>query len=269
VRALLAAINCPKGEVETNTARHIALLEEAHARDARIVAFPELSLTGSVDPVNWPGHAITLDHPAIAAVAAATAEQRVAALFGIAETVDDRVHITQVLADGGRVVGHYQKRTLGDDEDSYHAGSEPARFALGTTPIGIAICAESGADRAFDDAAAAGAQVVFFCAAPGLYGRRTDETGWRSGFEWWSGAALGDAARHARRLGLWIALATQSGATADEDFPGLAALVDPTGAVVASLPDWHEGTLLVELPTPSRVFVGRRARIGRVYPPKP
>jgi predicted amidohydrolase len=248
VKALLTALSCQKGELETNSLRHLALLEEGAVRGARIVVFPEMSLTGSVDRMHWPGHAIGLTHPAVGEIAAAAARVGVAALFGIAQALDDRVYITQVLADGGRVVGHYQKRTLGDDEEMYRAGSDPARFALGTTPIGIAICAESGADAPFDDAAAAGARVVFCCAAPGLYGRRTDEAGWRSGFDWWAGAALGDAARHARRLGLWIALSTQAGATADEDFPGLAALVDPTGAVLTALPDWHEGTLLVDLP---------------------
>ena len=30
--------------------------------------------------------------------------------------------------------------------------------------------------------------------------------------------------------------------------PGFAALVDPTGTVVAALPDHREGTLLVDLP---------------------
>jgi predicted amidohydrolase len=248
VKALLTAVSCQKGDLEGNTRRHIALLEDGAERGARVVVFPEMSLTGSVDRVHWPGRAIALTHPTVAEIAAATARVGVAALFGIAEAVGDDVYITQVLADGGRVVGHYRKRTLGEDEEAYRAGSEPARFALGATPIGIAICAESGADGAFDDAAAAGAEVVFFCAAPGLYGRRIDRAGWRSGFDWWSQEALGDAARHARRLGLWVALATQAGATADEDFPGLAALVDPSGAVVSALPDWNEDTLLVDLP---------------------
>ena len=45
-----------------------------------------------------------------------------------------------------------------------------------------------------------------------------------------------------------MALATQAGSTADEDFPGIAALVDPAGEVVARLPDWHAGTLVVSLP---------------------
>jgi predicted amidohydrolase len=249
VKALLTALTCPKGELEANTRRHIELLEEGAARGARVVAFPEMSLTGSVDREHWPGYAVGLDHPAIAEVAGATARLGVAALFGVAQALEGHVYITQVLADGGGVIGHYQKRTLGEDEESYSAGSETARFALGATPIGVAICAEGGADAPFDDAAAAGAPVVFFCAAPGLYGRRLDRAGWQSGFDWWSGSALRDASRHARRLGLWIALSTQAGATADEDFPGLAAVVDPTGTVVAALPDWREATLLVDLPT--------------------
>jgi predicted amidohydrolase len=45
-----------------------------------------------------------------------------------------------------------------------------------------------------------------------------------------------------------LALAAQAGATDDEDFPGLAALVGPDGSVAARLPDWHAGTLGVEIP---------------------
>ena len=130
------------------------------------------------------------------------------------------MYITQLLADRGRVIGHYRKRTLGEDEEAYGVGADPAGFVLEEKPIGIAICAEGGADTPFDDAAAAGAGVVFFCSAPGLYGRRTNEQEWRAGFEWWSGSALGDAARHARRLGVWVALSTQAGSSIDEDFPG-------------------------------------------------
>ena len=50
-----------------------------------------------------------------------------------------------------------------------------------------ALCAEAGFDGPFDAAAAAGAGVVLFPAAPGLFGRRTGEGSWRSGFAWWEG----------------------------------------------------------------------------------
>jgi predicted amidohydrolase len=68
------------------------------------------------------------------------------------------------------------------------------------------------------------------------------------GFDWWKGSALGDARRHARRQGLWIALAGQAGSTVDEDFPGLAALVGPDGDVTARLADWRPGVLLADIP---------------------
>jgi predicted amidohydrolase len=74
------------------------------------------------------------------------------------------------------------------------------------------------------------------------------EESWREGFAWWEGCGLADARRHARRLGLWIALAGQAGSTVDEDFPGLAALVAPDGTVTARLPDWQAGTLTVNIP---------------------
>jgi predicted amidohydrolase len=106
----------------------------------------------------------------------------------------------------------------------------------------------AGFDAPFDAARAAGASLVLFPAAPGLYGRRTDEASWRRGFSWWEGSSLGDAARHAQRLRLWIALAGQAGSTAGEDFPGLAALVRPDGSVAARLPDWQPGVLTVEFP---------------------
>jgi predicted amidohydrolase len=43
-------------------------------------------------------------------------------------------------------------------------------------------------------------------------------------------------------------MAGQAGSTADEDFPGLAALISPGGSVTARLPDWREGTLTVDIP---------------------
>jgi hypothetical protein len=42
-------------------------------------------------------------------------------------------------------------------------------------------------------------------------------------------------------------MATQAGATEDQDFPGLAALVSPSGEVTR-LPGWRPGTMAVEVP---------------------
>jgi predicted amidohydrolase len=245
MRAMLAAITCEKGDPD----RNLAILAEAAAAGCDLALFPEMSLTGSADPGASPERLIPVDHPAVAALTRATDEYRVGACFGIAERGPGGLpHITQVFAGAGRVLGTQRKRHLGEGEQLFTTAVDTQVFAWAGVRFGIAICAESGFDSPFDAAAGAGASLVLFPAAPGLHGRRTTEASWRSGLLWWQGCGLGDAIRHARRLGLWIAMAGQAGSTTDEDFPGLAALVGPDGAVTARSPDWRPGVLAVDIP---------------------
>lgn len=245
MHALLAAINCAKGPIEANLADHLAVLGTAEPGD--LVLFPEMSLTGSVDPAAGADRLIPLDHPSVRALAQA-ARSGISICFGIAERGSDgHAYITQVVASDGEVAGVQRKRHLGEGEDAFTAATDSAMFTHAGVGFGIAICAEAGHDGPFDAVATAGERLVLFPAAPGLHGRRTDEASWRRGLAWWEGCSLGDASRHARRLGLWIAQAGQAGTTKDEDFPGLAALTAPSGRVVARLPDWRAGILRVDI----------------------
>jgi predicted amidohydrolase len=247
MRVMLAALRCGKGDIGANLASHLRVLRSAAETGCEFVLFPEMSLTGSVDPATRPGRLVELSHPAIAALAGASGDTGVC--FGIAErSPAGDPYITQIVAAGGRVTGVQRKRHLGPGEEPFTPGDGSPVFEHAGTRFGVAICYEAGFDAPFDAARAGGAGLVLFPAAPGLYGRRTDEESWRAGLSWWEGCALGDARRHARRLGLWVALAGQSGSTEDEDFPGLAALVGPDGDVVARLPDWREGVLTVDIP---------------------
>jgi predicted amidohydrolase len=47
---MLAAIRCDKGDVDGNLATHLRLLRSAAAAGCDLAVFPEMSLTGSVDP---------------------------------------------------------------------------------------------------------------------------------------------------------------------------------------------------------------------------
>jgi predicted amidohydrolase len=250
MRILLAAMECAKGDPAGNLAAHERVLREAAGLGCRIAVFPEMSLSGSIDPATRSDWLLALSSPYVSSLAALTASYGVAAVFGVAEaTTGGLAHITQLYAHSGVVAGVYRKRHLGDGEDAFTPGRSPALFQLDGLRFGVAICAEGGVDYPFDEPAAAGAEVVFFCAAPGLYGpRRDSEVDWRRGYEWWESSGLGDARRHALRTGAWVALTTQAGSTVDEDFPGIAALVAPSGEVVARLPDWRPGLLVVDVP---------------------
>jgi predicted amidohydrolase len=247
VRVLLAAITCEKHALDANLAIHVDVLGHAARNGCRLVVFPEFSLTGSVDPLRHPEDAITIEHPAVAALIAATGEHGVAAVFGLSEQSGGAFFITQAVACDGRLIGTQRKRHLGEDEQGYSASSDPVVFELDATRFGIIICAEAGVDWTWNATAEGGADVVLFCSAPGLYDRGTEDASWRAGFEWWERCGLGDAVRHAKRLNVQVAMATQAGTTIDENFPGIAALVAPDGSIIDRLPDWRAGTLIVDL----------------------
>ena len=248
MRLLLAAITCEKGDVPGNLAQHLDVLEEAASAGCSLAVFPEMSLTGSVDPIGHPDRAIGLDHPSLSELADAADRAGVEAVVGIGERLGDELYISQLhVADGG-VAGVQRKRQLGEGEEGFVVSTTTGRFSSGGVDLGMVICAESAADFTWEASVATGERLLCFCSAPGLDDRCTSEETWRTGFEWWSTAGLADAQHQAARLGVWVAMTTQAGSTTDEDFPGIAALIDPAGAVVDRLPDWSPGTLVVDVP---------------------
>ncbi len=220
--------------------RHLELLERGREAGCDLVLFPEMSLTGY-----RPSAAIRLDDPAVAELTADTSGGP-AACFGLVETAPaGPPYITQVLADGGAVRAVHRKAGLGEGEDGlFVAGTPSGGTVAGGVPTSIAVCAEIGTAPPYQ----LGSTLVLGPSAPGLYGeRRSTDADWRRGFEWWRGSVVEDAKRYVAP-GQWLAVSTQAGATDDEDFPGWAALVGAGGVVVAEIHDWHEGTLVVDLP---------------------
>ena len=84
MRILLAALNAPKGDLDGNLARHLAVLEQARAQGCDVAVFPELSLTGSVDPRRHPERTLAVDAEPVRALLEGTFRAGVAAVFGIA-----------------------------------------------------------------------------------------------------------------------------------------------------------------------------------------
>src|SRR5205085_6450004 len=116
-------MRCAKGDLEANLALHLEILAQAYRDGVDLVVFPEMSLSGSVDPVAHPERLVSIDDPAVAAVTAATWTTPVLVTFGLAERADDGPWITQVVAGQGRVLGIQRKRHLGEGEDGFAAAS--------------------------------------------------------------------------------------------------------------------------------------------------
>jgi len=240
----LVQMHCPKGEIDANLDAIEAHIREATARGVDILCFPEMSITGYIDPGQWPEAVITLDSPAVQRFAALTAGTAMTAIAGVVETnPDGKPFITQVVAQAGRLLGAYRKTTIPEDEAPWFApGDGVPVFSHGALPFGVAICADIDNPAVFRDLAQQGARVVFEAAAPGLYGEQATRD-WRSGWEWWRGECHTKLAAYAREHGLWIAVATQAGRTVNEDFPGGGYLFGPDGRCIMESADWSPGVL--------------------------
>jgi predicted amidohydrolase len=238
---MLTSVTCAKGDWVGNLARHRALAALAGDHGCDLVLLPEMSLTGY-----RPSAAVALDHLAVTELVATTSEGP-ALCFGLVETDHSggRPFITQLIADHGQILAVHRKSHLGEGEDTdFQPGAAAEPLVLGDASCVVAVCAEIGTAPPY---AHDGVRVVLGPSAPGLYGdRRRTDAGWRRGWDWWRGSVVEDAARLLRR-GQVLVVSTQAGATDDEDFPGWAAALEPGGNVAAELPDWREGTLIVEL----------------------
>jgi predicted amidohydrolase len=145
---------CVSYDVAGNARRHAAAIRAA---DARVVVFPELSLTG----YELEAAAIAADDARIAPIVDACAQKESVALVG-APVADagGRAYIAMLAIDGTSARVVYRKMWLG--------GSEPDRFSPGEAPaviehdgwrLGLAICKDTRIAQHAADTAALGMDV--------------------------------------------------------------------------------------------------------------
>jgi predicted amidohydrolase len=150
----VAQPRCVSYDVAANAVTHAATVRSA---GARVVVFPELSLTG----YELDAAPITAEDPRLAPIAQACADTGSLALAGAPVSGDaGEAYVAMLAIDGGGVTVAYRKMWLG--------GAEPERFAPGDRPVvldvggrrlGLAICKDTGVPRHAADTAALGMDV--------------------------------------------------------------------------------------------------------------
>lgn len=244
----LVQMRCEKGAVEQNLAAIQTTIRQAISRDVDIICFPEMSITGYLDPQRWPEAILRLDGPEVARFAAMTAGAPITALAGLVEAnPDGKPFITQIVARNGRLPGIYRKKTIIDDEAAWFApGAVVPVFPHPKGTFGVSICADIDDPAIFAESARQGARIIFEAAAPGLYGEQATRN-WQSGYAWWRDKCQAQLGQYARDNRVFIAVATQAGRTIDEDFPGGGYVFAPDGACISATSDWSEGVLYANI----------------------
>jgi NAD+ synthase (glutamine-hydrolysing) len=143
VRIALAQINPTVGDLEGNVTKIREGLDRARALGCRLVAFPELAVTG------YPPEDLLFKSAFVEANLKALAEvarhaRGLTAIVGFVDKRDDIFNAAAVVHDGA-VAGVYHKQYLPNygvfDENRYfQAGTEAPVFALGETCFAVNIC---------------------------------------------------------------------------------------------------------------------------------
>lgn len=139
------------GRKERNLSRIVGYIHAAARRGADIVVLPEMALTGYENQADVPYaekmqvlQAEPVPGPAVDAVARATREAGVYAVFGMPELAsEDRsiVYNTAVACGPEGYIGRYRKLHPANDENAWcKKGSDPFWIDTRWGPIGIGIC---------------------------------------------------------------------------------------------------------------------------------
>jgi predicted amidohydrolase len=154
---------CTPNDVRANALEHAQAIREAQAR---IVVFPELSLTG----YELDAEAVSPDDEALMPIIAACTETDAVALVGAPVAGTGRhVHIGMVrVSSAGAAVASHKSFLYGDELARFSPGGGPAVLELDGWRIGLGICKDTGVERHVADVAALNVDVY----AAGVVHRR-------------------------------------------------------------------------------------------------
>jgi NAD+ synthase (glutamine-hydrolysing) len=238
MRLALAQINTVVGDLDGNAERIAGRLDEARDREADVVLFPELAVTG------YPPEDLLL-RPSFVAAAQRKAEEIARATRGIVALVgvpwfDRDLSNACAVCAAGEIKALYRKRFLPNygvfDEDRYFApGRELVLLEHGGTLLGPTICEDMWQPGPpATELALAGAQVLTNISASPFHVLRDRER--EEMF-----------ATRARDNACFVAFCNAVGGQDELIFDGHSLVVDEEGRIVARGPAFEEALLVVDI----------------------
>lgn len=240
IRIALVVCRSVVGDTERNLSRMEKWSALAKQKGAEIVCFPELSATGYHVRDKIYGAAETIPGQCSERIEKMAAAQDICILAGIAETRENRIYSTHVLAEPESGISEaYRKLHLGPPEkEVFTPGSQaPSLSEVRGLTLGIQICYDAHFPELSTSMALDGADIIFIPhASPG---RSEDEK-------------LASWMRHlpARAFdnGIYVAAVNAVGENGcGLSFPGAAILLSPEGKILQQYAGDHETMLLADL----------------------
>ncbi len=227
--------------VARNVAAHVELVEKAHADGARLVLFPELSLTGyelgsfnAPEQEGQPSAWLTDGDPRLQPLRHACARTGTTAVIGAGwREADGTPRLASlIIGPDGSLRPAFKTHLHGEERELFVAGSGPEILVVDGWRVALAVCADAAQPSHAAAAAESGAEVY---AVSALY---------VSGEELRLGLHLGSRSMDHRMFGL---LANLGGKTPLGSSCGLSGGWGPEGAAVAKAAGTGTETVMVNL----------------------
>ena len=225
------------GDVAANAAVHAQLIADAAATGARVVVFPELSVTGYEldllrdDPSLW----LSPEDARLDSVRDTCRTAGIWAVVGapVRDTEGARRLAAIAVDDRGATAAIYAKHHLDEFEvDLFDRGHEHVVLEVDGHRLGLAVCADAGVPEHAAQLAAMGADTYLVGALfPRPRAAARDE----------------QMAARARDNGLWVVLGATAGPAWRYDGCGGSGVWRPDGEVVVQLGDEPRGIAVTEL----------------------
>lgn len=239
LRVAAVCMHSETGEIETNldrTASYVAMASEA---GAKVVCFPELSLTGYTlqDPnllTRNPAQEVVIER-----VLHMARDNHVIVLAGLVErSFGDKPYISQIVAGPRGLMGVHRKTHLSPPEaERYRPGDEIAVFSDLDVTFGVQLCYESHFPEISTILALKGSEVLFLPhASP--HGEPAEK------MSSWSRHMPGRAFDN----GVYLVACNQVGKNKEGlEFPGVAMAIGPDGRIMESRAGKEEGLMVADL----------------------
>ncbi|MGN9841086.1 carbon-nitrogen hydrolase family protein [Nonomuraea sp. H19] len=148
----VAQPDCMPYDVEKNAVRHAEMVLRA---EARVVIFPETSLTG----YHMDAPAIAVDDPRLGPIVDACAKAGAVALVGAPVEEEGLEYIATLMVDGDGAEVAYRKIHVHSSEERFACGKRPEVIEVDGLRLGLAICRDMGIAQHAEDTAALGIDV--------------------------------------------------------------------------------------------------------------
>lgn len=227
VRVALAQFRAERGNISKNIEAHKKLCASAASQGAKIIMFPELSLTG-YEPDLLPELAIGRSSPLIKELSNTAVEKRLTVIAGCPlRSGRVKPYIGAVIFHPNGEVNYYKKQYLHQGENEYSvAGDENYSFSVDQVKFTLAVCADFTEPQHFNDAKDSNTDVYLVSALISKRGFLKDS---------------GLLSSIANTLNIPVLLSNFVGETGGWDTAGQSSVWDHEGEIVIQGDESHEG----------------------------